>query len=327
MAPALTHVETTIVPGQRLGLRPRDPAREVLKLGDYLTGIVPVHPPAVDYLARITSQPAGQGWILGGNNKFSTCGPTSLANYRLLVSTWLGSTPVRPTDEQVFDLYRRSGNPRFDPTTGADDNGVDMTVMLSAAIQGGLGGSAPLAFAEVDTTNTDEVWAAGALFGGTLWAADLSEAQQTQTPTGLWDYSAGSPDWGGHAIMAASRYQDLPGTVNDRTGLITWAQPLDVTDVFISRQVMSRYVVIWPEHLGSKAFLQGVNLSALAADYQALTGHPFPTPQPTPGVVTAWDQALADGIRDWAHSSRVDAAVHVKHAQQLVLSWLTASGL
>ena len=30
--------------------------------------------------------------------------------------------------------------------------------------------------------------------------------------------------------------------------------------------------MIWPEHLGSKEFLAGVNLTAFAADYTAITG-------------------------------------------------------
>lgn len=276
--PADRHVEHHLIPGRRLGRRPADPARPVLKLRDYLTGVLPDHPPQVDYFSKIPS------WILGANDQFGTCGPTSLANLILLVSSWLGDTPVRLGDTDIFDLYRRSGNPNFDPATGADDNGVDMTVMLSAAVQGGIGDHEVLAFAQVNGNDPTEVWAAGALFGGVLWGADLSTAQQTQTDTGLWDYDASAGQWGGHAIAAAGRYDDQPGTTADRTGLVSWAQVLDSTDTFMAQQVPERYVVVLPEHLGSKAFQQGVNLSALASDYEALTGRPFPVvPAPTPG--------------------------------------------
>jgi hypothetical protein len=34
-------------------------------------------------------------------------------------------------------------------------------------------------------------------------------------------------------------------------------------------------VVIWPEHLGTAAFEQGVDQAQLATDYQALTGQPL----------------------------------------------------
>lgn len=309
MAAPNMHLETAIFPGQRLGLRPRDPSRPVLKLANYLTGVVPTYPPAVDYFQRVPT------WLLGQNDRFGTCGPTSLANLQLLVTTWLGDAPVRATDNDIFDLYRRSGNPQFNPATGAGDNGVEMTVMLSAALQGGIGGRKPLAFAAVNGSDPAETWAAGALFGGVLWGATLDTAQQAQTTAGLWDYSP-SPVWGGHAILAAGRYSDQPGTTADRTGLVSWARVLDSTDTFITQQVQERYVVIFPEHLGTKAFQQGIDLTALAADYKALTGRDFPVPVPTPSptptpptpipptpVVDAADTALVAAVGNWAANS------------------------
>jgi hypothetical protein len=274
------HVEREIHPARRLGWKPKDPDRDVLRLGDFLTGVMPSHPASVDYFQRITSS---GGWLLGRNDEFGTCGPTSFANLLLLVSTWLADAPIKVTDDDIIDLYRRSGNPDFDPATGAGDNGVDMTVMLSAAIKGGIGKNFPLAFAAVDSSDPSQEWAAGALFGGTLWGADLDVAQQHQTDVKLWDYVPGSGTWGGHAIMAAGRYTDAPGTTTDRTGLVTWQTPIDSTDTFITRQVRERYVVVFPWHLGSKQFQAGVNVPALAAAYTALTGKPFPqAPTPTP---------------------------------------------
>ncbi|MGH7743347.1 MAG: hypothetical protein ACREQ5_00795 [Candidatus Dormibacteria bacterium] len=267
------HVETMLVPGRRLGRKPRDPNRPVLKLRNYLTGVIPPHPQSVDYFSRIPA------WNLGANDRFSTCGPTSLANHLLLVSTWLARSPIQVTDNDIFDLYRRSGNPNFDPATGADDNGVDMTVMLSAAVQGGLGGVHPVAFALVDDSDPEEIRAAGAIFGCVLWGADLTVAQQRQT---VWDYVPGSPEWGGHAIAAAGRYTDSPNPASDRTGLLTWAEALDATDQFITRQVTERYVVIWPWHLGTREFVTGINQTALAADYESFTGRQFPMTPPLP---------------------------------------------
>lgn len=311
---ATQHVETARVPGMRLGKRPRDASRPVLKLSDYLTGAVPDHPPAVDYFTRVKQ------WILGGNDRFGTCGPVSLANLLLLVSTCIGDAPVRSSDADIFDLYRRSGNPGFDPSTGADDNGVEMTVMLSAALKGGIGGRKPLAFAAVNGSNPDEVWAAGALFGGTVWGADLDIAQQSQTGSGLWDYTTGSGQWGGHAVLAAGRYSDQPGTAADRTGLITWGQVLDSTDQFITRQVFERYVVIFPEHLGSRTFLTGVDLAKLAKDYEALTGRVFPAPVPPADP----DKVLASKVRPWVTQPHTGSN---RRAAQAVAAWLQAKNL
>lgn len=341
---ASRHVEKQFVPGRRLGRRPRDESRPLLKLGDYLTGALPAHPPSVDYFSRVPN------WILGGNDKFGTCGPTSLANHLLLVSTWLADAPITVTDNDVYDLYRRSGNPQFNPTTGADDNGVDMTVMLSAAVKGGIGGYKPLAFAAVNGSDPTEVRTAGAIFGGTLWGVDLDVAQQQQTNTkAAWDYVSGSRDWGGHAIMAAARYSEFTNTILDRTGLISWILELDATDLFMSRQLQERYIVIWPWHLGTKAFQENIDLTALAADYQALTGRPFPAvtptptppaptpvppgptptpPAPTPGpCVDAADRALATVLRPLATQtprwwSRTDPAL-ITAAR----TWITAKGL
>jgi hypothetical protein len=70
------------------------------------------------------------------------------------------------TQDEVFALYRLSGNPTFDPTTGDDDNGVDLQTMLEAALVNGYGTIKPVAFAKVDHTNEAEVQAAVAIFGG-----------------------------------------------------------------------------------------------------------------------------------------------------------------
>ncbi|MGH3827635.1 MAG: hypothetical protein ACRDQX_10750 [Pseudonocardiaceae bacterium] len=255
------------------------------------------------------------------------------------MSAWLADAPIKVTDSDIFDLYRRAGNPHFDPATGADDNGVDMTVMLSAAIQGGIGGHKPVAFALIDGTDPEEIRAAGAIFGCTLWGADLATAQQTQT---VWDYLDQSPAWGGHAIAAAGRYTDTSAATQNRTGLISWAQLRDSTDGFIAKQVPERYAVIWPWHLGTKAFQQGIDEFTLATDYQAFTGRQFPiAPTPTPPIpappgptpeppapppVSAADRALANAIpAAWLHHPLFHP-VEAEVAAAAVREWLTATG-
>ena len=49
-------------------------------------------------------------------------------------------------------------------------------------------------------------------------------------------------------------------------------QETSFTDGFWANGVEEAWVVIWPEHLGTKEFLEGVDLAELAADYQAMTG-------------------------------------------------------
>ena len=94
-------------------------------------------------------------------------------------------------------------------------------------------------------------------------------------------------------------------------------------------------MVIWPEHLGSKAFLAGVNLAAFAADYTAITGQPFPAavppvppvavrPVPGPPDVNPADVALAHSVTAWAYGHRIppqDRAV-----AGALRAWLAAKG-
>jgi hypothetical protein len=113
---------------------------------------------------------------------------------------------------------------------------------------------------------------------------NLETAQEGQTDAGgPWDYKRSS-EWGGHAVLGG-RYSDSSNGKQDRTGVVTWVELIDMTDGFISRQLEEVWVVIWPEHLTDKTFLEGVDLATLAADYEALTGRDFPapvTPAPQP---------------------------------------------
>jgi hypothetical protein len=285
-----------------------------------LTGVVPDHPTAADHFSLIPT------WILGGNDQFGTCGPVSVANARLLVTSYLTGTPQRVTTSDVFDLYRRSGNPNFDPATGADDNGVDLQTMLEAVHSGGLAGVECAAFARVDFTSMEELRAAVAIFGSVIYGVNLEVDQQNQTGNGLWDFSQ-SADWGGHAVMSG-RYTESP---QDRTGVITWADVVDMTDAFMSHQVEEAWVVIWPEHFGTTEFQQGVNQAQLAADYEALTGQPFPVAPPTPApgptpdpgrVPDAIDTAFADTAHAWLNHHAL------RHTMRTALkTWLQGRGL
>jgi hypothetical protein len=277
-----------------LGRRHTDRTRPVLRMGAHLTTAAFQTPPAIDYASRIDPGV----WLLGQNDVFGTCGPTSVANYALLTSTVLAADPLRFTDEEIFDLYRRSGNPDFDPATGADDNGVEMTVMLSELVRNGIGSGGrnvkALAFGKLNAYEPAETWAAGATLGGALWGMDLDVAQSRQFDRDQpWDYVKGSSAWGGHAVLAAHRYSDVEGTLADRTGLVTWARMTDSTSAFITRQVPESYAVIWPWHLGSKQFLEGIDLFGLAQEFTELTGRPFPAavvppvpPAPSPEPVS-----------------------------------------
>lgn len=294
-----------------------------LRLAHVLTGAVPVHPVSVDHFSEVVD------WGLYSNDRYGVCGPTSVANQRKLITRYLTGVESSPSQDDVFDLYRRSGNPQFDPATGADDNGVDMQSMCEALVSGGIGGVKALGFAKVDVSNLDEVRAAIAIFGSLLLGVNLETAQQVQTGRGLWDY-APSSEWGGHAVLAG-RYTSAK-TGGD-LAVITWADVVGLTDLFEQHQVEEAWVVVWPEHLGTAEFQAGVDVAALASDYLALTGRPFPAvvpppapgPQPAPSPVDAADLALAPLLRRFVNEHHVSH--ELRQLAGVAKAWLLDKGL
>lgn len=289
------HVETSVVTGQRLGLRVSDPSKQRLEL--QLTGVTPAHPTAADHLSQITN------WGVLGNDKWGDCGPAAVAHYVMMITKYLTGTMVSPSLNDVLALYKLC-NPDFNPTTGAGDNGVDMGEMLGFVCANGIGGKKALAHATVQVSSIDTINSVISIFGGALLAVQLETAQQAQTNAGMWDYQP-SPIWGGHAVLAG-RYSGA--TSGSDVAVVTWGQVCGTTDSFEQHQLSECHVLIFPEHLGTVAFQQGVDVSALAADYQALTGQKFPVaptpptppPSPTPVPASAADQTLAAAIpRSW----------------------------
>lgn len=247
-------------PKLKLGLRPPKNAR-ALRLGNLLTGVVPKHPVACDHLGDLE-------FGLYNNDRFGVCGPTSVANLIRLVTAGLIGSEIQVTQDDVFDLYRRSGNPDFDPLTGADDNGVDMQTMLEALLAGGIGGNKPLAFARVDVSNDSELDAAVSIFGGTLWGVDLQAAQQAQSNqvNPEWDYIQ-SNIWGGHAILDG-KYDETSSDAE----VISWAKKIKTTGAFRRMQLKEGWVVVWEWNIGHPAFQAGVDLNLLQQAFKQMTG-------------------------------------------------------
>jgi NAD(P)-dependent dehydrogenase (short-subunit alcohol dehydrogenase family) len=269
-------------PTRKLGLRPPTNA-PALMLAEILSGSVPAHPAAADHFGKLQ-------FALYGNDRYGDCGPTSVANLVRLVSAGLTGRMVAPSQGDVFDLYRRSGNPGFDPATGADDNGVVMQEMLDALLAGGIGGLRPVAFAKVDVTSDDELNAAVSIFGGLLWGVTLEVAQQQQTDQ--WAYQK-TDVWGGHAVVNGA-YSGVIDVV------VSWAERIRTLASFRRFQLDEAWAVIWPWNLDHPAFQEGVDVSALADAYHRLTGKtlPVPTPAPTPAPTNDLAKLLARLRRD-----------------------------
>ncbi|MDQ6657603.1 MAG: hypothetical protein M3Z00_05150, partial [Actinomycetota bacterium] len=151
---------------------------------------------------------------------------------------------------------------------------------------GGPDGVKAVAFAQVDYLNEGELRAAHAIFGQVWYGITVLAANDDEYWAGeIWDFRPDSPVASGHSVT---------GVGYDPTDyrFITWAKETKWTEAYRTNLVEEAWVVIWPEHFGAAQFMQGINQSQLAADYQAITGRPLPTPPPTPYVrgpsVVAW---------------------------------------
>jgi len=297
----------------KFGRRPPKNA-PALRLGPLLTGVIPAHPAAEDYLAALHG-----GWQMLGNDQYGTCVPVTWSNIRRLVTTTLTPHGYYPTLDEVIALYKTQ-NPGFP----AEDNGCDIQTMLEYLVKtGGPDGVKAVAFAKVDHSNVDEVKAALAIFGYLWVGINVLDSNMTEFDDGQpWDYDPSSPVDGGHSIIVGGYGPPGSGALGGDERFVTWAQEASFTDRFWSRQVEEAWVVVFPEHLGSEAFLTGVNVAQLAADYQEITGRvlpvPAPTPTPGPDPVTLLEEA-AELIRTVAASAQRDVTE--------LLAWLAKHNL
>lgn len=258
-----------------------------LSFSRFFTGKVPSHPVAADYLARLAA------WQMLGNDSAGDCVAVTWANVRRLVSFIAGAENY-PTQDQVWEVYRTQ-NPGFDPNGDPNvngpgspaDGGMDIQTLLEYLVKvGGPDGKKALAFAKVDPSSPDEVKAAISIFGFVWTGLVVQDANMQQFNNGQpWDYVARSADDGGHSVITGGYGAPGKGPLGGDERFITWAQETSFTDRYWSRKVEEAWVVIFEEHLKHPAFQEGVDLAALAADYTAITGKPFPAvtpPQPGP---------------------------------------------
>lgn len=250
------------------------------------TPATPAHPASVDYLDELHG-----GWQMLGNDQEGDCNAVTWANERRLVTAMLTGKASYPGIDQVLEFYKTQ-NPQFDPNStthgpGSDaDGGMSVQVGLEYLHKtGGPDGVKAVAFAKVDPSNTDEVEAALAIFGSLWLGVYVVSGNQDQFAAGQpWTVQRGASIEGGHAILA--------GGYTPNVRFITWGRECQFGPSFWNgtvqgyRLVEEAWVVIWPEHLGSKQFQAGVNVQALANAYQQLTGKTLdigaPTPVPAP---------------------------------------------
>lgn len=255
-----------------------------IELGAIRTATLPRIPATEDWIGQ-------GGWKMLGNDTYGDCVAVTWANIRRLLGA------AYPSMQQVIELYKTQ-NPGFPQ----EDQGMDIQTCLEYLVShGGPDGVKALAFAKVDHFNPAEVKAAIAIFGYVWTGINVLDINQSEFPTKPWDYSSTSPLDGGHSVVTGG-YGAGVGTLGGDERFITWGVETSFTDRFWVNQVEETWVVIWPEHLYTKAFLEGVDQAALASSYKELTGRDFPldpNPSPAPTPVPP-GPPMADPDRDLA---------------------------
>lgn len=268
----------------RYGARPPKNA-PMLQLKPLLTGKLPVIPERIDYLTAL----AGKYKMLGNGpdpempatfTGAGCCEAARWANNRFVITSALTNTPNYPPLDQVWALYKTQ-NPGFDPLGDPDvdgpgsshDGGMDsQTLAEYLHTTGGPDGVKLAFFAKVDPQDEAEVDAATALFGALWLDVAVQAAQQDQFAKGEpWDWIEGSEVEGLHAILDGGYSPDT----NESGDAVTWAQIKKLTDRYRIKGSQQILIPVWPEHLGTKAFLEGIDQEVLAQAYQTLTGRPF----------------------------------------------------
>lgn len=209
-----------------------------------------------------------------------------------MITSKLSEQEVWPTLDQVFTFYKTQ-NARFNPQVkdNSTDEGMKIQKSLNYLVKfGGPDGQRALAFARVDPTNLQDVKMALATFGS-IWLGirvfDPTNSDQFQRGEKWTPPPSTQSKAYGHAVVAGAYGPDLKivtwGGVATLTldywhGYVPGKEPGKVKPEEERPNVFEAYVVVWPEHIGTRRFMTGVSLPQLAEQYKTITGNEMDIP-------------------------------------------------
>jgi hypothetical protein len=229
------------------------------------------------------------------------------------------------TDGELLGFYQTQ-NPGFRTWAdggGNDDGGMEIQAFLSylqthAGVISGFG--------KLDPSDEELLKAATWVGLAIVTGEDLRKAQQTQK---VWDYKAGSGEWGGHCTCQVS-YAGSPDTM----GYVTWGEVVQATQSFVTHQVDEAWFILTPAHIANPTFRNHFDLAGFAAAVRDITDGkiviPVPGPSPVPSPVPSpLPDVLADfpfGALDvWAQHPQ--SRTHAPPAARAYLDWKNAHSL
>lgn len=266
-----------------------------MKLARYLLSAIPTPPPSTNYGAKAAYSLA-KVYL---NDKYGCCVIAGMAHL-VGVETANAGPEWLASDAQIIADYHAIGG--FDPAhPDTTDNGCNEDTALAYYQNHGCpNGTKLLGSLALDATNKLEVMQSIALFGNAILCAELPAQYVEPFPSGsgfVWDVVGPPVPDNGHSFTAYDY---------DATGvkIVSWGMHGTMTWAALAKYCVrsaggSLNVVLTPDQLtkGQTVAPNGVNWSALIADFDALGGHvPIPAPPPLPPPVPATTATMTLGV-------------------------------
>lgn len=260
----------------RLGKQPATVDERDIKFSAIKAGITLPSPPANFGHGSIFKDGEGAtDWEMNGNGPDNTvvegfqgagdcvfaCGAHTTRETNKLA----GHAVTITGKESIADYSAVTGYVIGDDST---DNGTNMRTSLKYRQKTGLLDASGArhkigAFVALDAGDLEQLWEASFVFSAVEFGFAFQQAQDDQFASGTWDFVAGSPNEGGHAVPAFGRNKG-------RGGLVSWAKHLWFTDAFYTNLVDEAYGIVYPEELKNGKTERGMDLSQLDAALNAL---------------------------------------------------------
>jgi hypothetical protein len=282
------------MPSYALGRQPADPTKPKLRLRRSVTE--PVTPPnSCDWLSEVRE------WAMLKNDSVGDCTMAGAAHIAVAVDRYGQGRDLTIGDDQVLAAYTAvSGYNPADPNT---DVGATLQDALDYWRRTGIAGNTIAAFAFIDAQDLDLVRACIATFGAVYTGLSVPQSAMDQLDRGEpWTVAGRSRILGGHCVPIGAYDPDT-------FTCVTWGQTQRMDVGFYQRYFDEVAVPIdldWMRANGTSP--AGLDVAALNADYERLTGKPGPfpnvAPAPTPAPSTDPDRDLLAAFTRWQRRHR-----------------------
>lgn len=262
----------------QLGKRPHVPDSRDFKAADFLDTTALPTPPANFGHGAIYKDGEDPllDWDMNGNGPDDTveagyqgagdCVFACAAHTTRMANKVMGRHVTITGKESIADYSAATGYVIGDDST---DQGTEMRASMRYRQKTGIvdakGHRHKIgAYLSITPNNVADLMQAAYIFDAVEIGFQFQKAQADQFDTGTWDYVAGSPIEGGHAIPVFGRN-------HGRYGVVSWAKHLWITDAFIRNLIDEVWAVVYPDSLNTAGVNdRGLNITQLNAALKAL---------------------------------------------------------